>query len=259
MKNVLCLACIAAIVTGCTQNNIEHQMIRPIEKAHNIDAWHDTNAMAVTVDVNFGGKKMVDTANFIFETNGPKARMDMKDGTVVIFDGEEAYVSPASADPPGARFHVLTWPWFIVSPYKLRGEAINLSELGHRPLDGRQHRTCKMTFDPGTGDAPDDWYVLYRDLDNKRLVAQAYIVSFGKTKAEANKEPHAVWYQDYRDVNGMPIPMQWSFWNWDAGRGGLVGDPIGSAKLTNVQFVTPAPGTFDVPEDARKLPLPNAG
>jgi len=142
---------------------------------------------------------------------GPYPMGDMKDGTVVIFDGEEAYVSPASADPPGARFHVLTWPWFIVSPYKLRGEAINLSELGHRPLDGRQHRTCKMTFDPGTGDAPDDWYVLYRDLDNKRLVAQAYIVSFGKTKAEANKEPHAVWYQDYRDVNGMGRAVESNF------------------------------------------------
>lgn len=246
---------IAAV--GCSQNTIEHQMIRPIEKAHNIEAWHDTQALTATIDVNFGGQKMVDGANFIFETNGPKARMDMKDGTVVIFDGDEAYISPVSANPPGARFHVLTWPWFIVSPYKLRGEAINLSELGHHPLDGRQHRTVKMTFDPGTGDAPDDWYILYRDLDSGRLVAQAYIVSFGKTETEANKEPHAVWYKDYRPVNGMPIPMDWSFWNWDAGKGGIIGDAIGNAKLSNVRFVTPDTDTFEVPADARVLPLPN--
>jgi hypothetical protein len=46
--------------------------------------------------------------------------------------------------------------------------------------------TEKLTFKSGTGDAPDDWYVVYADKKTN-LLETAYIVTLKAGKEEAEK------------------------------------------------------------------------
>ena len=226
----------------------------PIEEAHGIDAWRSKSAVSAEIRVTFGGNLMID-GTLLMDPSGGHVRMELEGGTVLGYDDGDAWVAPAEAEIQGARFHVLTWPYFLAAPMKLRDPGSRLEDLGKRPFrDGRERPAAKLTFGDGVGDTPDDWYVVYRD-DQNRLVSMAYIVTFGKSVEEAEEEPHAISYSEFKEIDGVVISHRWQFWNWNEADG-IVGDAIGEATLENVSFVEPAADAFTRPADARSAELP---
>lgn len=229
----------------------------PIEAAQGKAAWDLAEALSADVTVTFGGQRAID-GRMIFTTEVGHSRLELADGTVAVFDGERAWVSPAAADLPQARFHLLTWPYFLAAPFKLRDPGAHLEDLGTRPHDGVDHPAARLTFDPGVGDSPDDWYVVYRDPSNDRLAAMAYVVTYGGRSAEeAGAEPHAITYHDFEQVDGATVSATWRMWNWSEEEG-VHGDPIGEVVLTDLAFVTPPADAFERPADAEEDPLPAA-
>lgn len=226
----------------------------PIEKAHGIDAWRSKSAVAADITVAFGGQTVLD-GTLVMDPSGGHVRIELEGGAVMGYDEGDAWVSPADAEVPNPRFHVLTWPYFLAAPMKLRDPGTHLEDLGTRPFrDGRQLPAARLTFGDGVGDTPDDWYVVYRG-ENGRLVSMAYIVTYGKSVAEAEEEPHAVTYEDFEEVEGVAVAHRWQFFNWSEA-GGIAGDPIGKVTLANVRFVEPAADAFTRPADARSADLP---
>lgn len=228
-----------------------------VEQAHGGSAWRAHGAVAADVALAFGGNPIFD-GTMTITPDGARSRLERAaDGAVLIFDGTAAWVSPADAEWPMARFHALTWPYFLAAPFKLADPGTHLEPLGERDLFGTPHDTARLTFDAGVGDSPDDWYVLYRDPANDRLAAMAYIVTYGTTAEEAGKEPHAIVYEAFVDVDGALVPTRWRFLEWSEEQG-VHGDPLGQLELSNPRFVEPEPGAFTAPEGAREEGLPPA-
>lgn len=228
-------------------------LLSRIEAAHGAQRLRAQRAIAADLPVEFGGQRMID-GSIIFTTDGGRSRLKLKDGTIAIFDGRHAWVSPASSTFTSARFHLLTWPYFALAPFKLGDPGTRLELAGEQTLHDKPHATAKLTFAPGTGDAPDDWYLLYVDPQTARLAAMAYVVTYGK-KPGAPEEPHAIVYEDFQTIDGATISTTWKFYNWSPEKGPH-GDMIGQATLRNVRFMTPDPGAFDKPPDAREDALP---
>lgn len=243
------LSSVAARQDGATSD----VYISRIESAQGADKLRSRQAIQADLVVDFGGQRMID-GSILFTIDGGRSRITMKDGTVAVFDGQHAWVSPASSTFPAARFHLLTWPYFALAPFKLRDGGTTLVLAQPMTLNGKPHATAKLTFAAGTGDAPDDWYILYRDPDTGRLNAMAYIVTYGKKPGEAD-EPHAIVYEDFQTIDGVTLSTTWKFYNWSREQG-RHGDMIGQVTLRNVRFVTPQPGAFDKPADAKEDPLP---
>lgn len=227
---------------------------RAIEEAHGLDAWSSKDAVSARIQLTFGGNQALD-GRMIFTPDMTKARLDQGEASV-IWDGETAWVTPADAEFPRARFHVLTWPYFLAAPMKLRDPGTRLELLGAKAVDAKLHDAARLTFEEGVGDTPDDWYILYRDSRTNRLEAMAYVVTYGTRLEDANQEPHAIVYDDFQEVEGVMIPTTWEFRLWSEEKAGIYGDPLGQAKLSDVRFVTPEEGTFQVPDDAREVTLP---
>lgn len=224
-----------------------------IEKAHGSDSWYSHGAVAAELVVHFGGNTMLE-GRMITTPEVGKTRIELEGGAVAVWDGERAWVSPPSVEmPPGARFHVLTWPYFLAAPMKLRDPGSHLEPRGEQPWGGETYDTALLTFDSGVGDSPDDWYLLYRDRADHRLAAMAYIVTYGGTDGEA--EPHAIVYEDFETLGGTQVATHWIFYNWSEEQG-IHGDPIGEAKLSDLAVVTPDAGAFTRPPDAREAALP---
>ncbi len=231
-------------------NDTDQGFVSSIEKAHGAQAWRSKQAVSADLTIDFGGQRMLE-GTMIFDTAVGRSRMELADGTVLVFDGETAWVSPADSSFKDARFHVLTWPYFLAAPMKLRDPGTHLKDTGEMPWrKDKKVDTAKLTFEGGVGDAPDDWYILYRDPQTHRLLGAAYIVTFEKSVDEAEKQPHAISYEQYESVDGVSLPHRWRFWHWDKNKG-IHGQPIGKAKLMNVRFVSPKPGTFKKPNNAR--------
>jgi hypothetical protein len=229
----------------------------PIERAHGLAAWRSHPAFGSGLTVEFGGRPMIE-GRMLFRIDLGATRLELADGTVVVFDGTSAWVSPAGSNLPRARFHALTWPYFVAAPMKLSDPGTHLEPLGSRQLQGETFDAARLTFDPGTGDSPDDWYVLYRDPGSGLLRAMAYIVTYDRSAAEAEAEPHAITYHDFAEVDGVKLATAWKLWNWNEAEG-IVGEPIGQARLADSRFLQPDLGAFDRVEGAREDPLPAGG
>lgn len=226
-----------------------------IGKAHGKSALEQQQAIQARITVEFGGQTMIE-GTLLSDTVGGKVRIDLDNGTHFVFDGQEAWTSPADSAVQGGRFHVLTWSYFLLAPFKLQDPGTHMEDLGKLPFDNQKLKAAKLTFDSGTGDSPDDWYVVYRNK-NRQLEGMAYIVTFGKDVADAEKEPHAVSYHQPVTIDGVTIASHWQFWNWTQ-EDGIHGDPIGQVKLSNIRFVTPSEGSFVAAKDSRPEPVPGS-
>jgi hypothetical protein len=219
--------------------------------------WAGHEAFAADVALEFGGNRIFE-GTLTLAPNAARTHTERAaDGAVLVFDGDSAWVSPADAEWPMARFHALTWAYFMAAPYKLDDPGTRLEPLGELDLFGTPHEAARLTFDPGTGDAPDDWYVLYRDPETGRLAAMAYIVTFGTSREEAEQEPHAIVYREHVEVEGVPVPTVWELYEWSEEKG-VNGDPIGRLELSDPRFVDAGDDTFRAPEGAREEPMPAA-
>ena len=225
--------------------------VRGIAQAHGSEAFRTHEAVSADLDLDFPGKFEI-RGHIVFDTAGGRSKITTDQGIVITFDGTKASVSPADAPlPPGmGRFHALTWPYFAAAPFKLGDPGVWLGDDGPQPWDdGRLRPALKLTFGEGVGDASDDWFKVFADQGH-HLRGMAYIVSYGKTAAEAAKAPSAIVYGGYTDVDGALLSTDWSFHAWDDEQG-LSAEPTGHGALRNVTFVEVDDNTFAHPVDMR--------
>ncbi|MEL7089876.1 MAG: DUF6503 family protein, partial [Planctomycetota bacterium] len=228
-----------------------------IEDAHAAATYENQAAVQSDIVIDFGPMHLEGT--MWFTPSMSKVRLELNDGTTIVYDGTAAWLSPADAAVPGppARFHVLTWPYFVAVPYKLNDPGTNHADVGVKTVRDENEKLpgVKITFDAGVGDTPDDWYMAFADPDTGRLTALSYIVTYGTPLEEASKKPSIALYDDFVEVDGVPFATTWTFHYWDP-ESGITGDPKGSAKLSNISFVTPPADAFKKPEDATEAKAP---
>lgn len=231
-----------------------------LEAAHGKSAWYAQDAIEIDATVDFFNGELRLEGTMLFTSSLSKVRYTLDDGTVMVWNDGEVWLSPADRELEQARFHVMTWPYFAAVPFKLRDAGVNLDAAGELPVTGPGDttRAVKLTFDRGTGDAPDDWYYLLPD-DEHRLAAMSYIVTYGPTsQAEAEEKPSIVIYDDFRTEAGVTLPYRWDFYYWSKSDGAQTGDgPKGTVRVHDVRFVTPDDAAFDRPADAKPIPAPD--
>ncbi len=227
--------------------------VKTIEDAHKKEEFLKHKAVQFDIDLTFGGKQRLD-ATITMLTNSSKIRIDKKDNSKLIFDGEKVLLIPSDASEKGARFDMFTWTYFFGLPYKLNdpGTKWELEEM--RPLNEVDHQTARLTFDQGTGDAPDDWYVIYSDTKDNILKAAAYIVTYGQDSSKkAEEDPHAIEYKEFKNVENIPFATKWEFYGWTNEKG--MTDKLGEATISNITFIEEESSIFEIPEDVKEIKL----
>ncbi|MGF1452650.1 MAG: hypothetical protein ACFB21_11330 [Opitutales bacterium] len=226
------------------------------QRAHNIESWWTKDLVSAEVVVDFQGSRIVD-GTFIFEAHGPRARYERADGATIIFEGETAYITPADAEDQQGRFHVLTWPWFLMAPFKMQGEGIELSDFARKQVANEEYVTIFQTFAGDMGDTPDDWYRYFIDPESGLVYGMSYIVTYGKSEDEANEQASMIRYFDYIEGDGPIISQRQEYWYWDKANAQLSGDgPKGTSNVTNIEYFQLDESLFEIPENSRELPLP---
>lgn len=221
-----------------------------LEAAHKKSTFDQKEAIQFDIELFFRGKKRLD-ATITSLTNSGKIRMEKADGTVVVFDGNQVLQMPADTDYKGARFDIFTWQYFFMAPYKLSDPGTIWTDISRDTLNTLTYERGKLTFEAGTGDAPDDWYVIYKNPKTNLMDVLAYIVTYGQSAEEAEEEPHAVTYEAYQTFEGIPIATKWGFWIWYEDQG--LTEQLGEANVSNVKFVDGADTLFSLGEDAKVI------
>ncbi len=227
------------------------EFTKGIEATHNKVAFQSKEMFSYDLVVHFGDSKYL-SAHFTQTVDGSKIRMERENGELVIYDGTSVFTNQSEANLSKDRFDIFTWPYFVTLPFKLNDAGTIWSDFQNKPFEDSVIPTGKLTFEANTGDAPDDWYVIYKNQQNY-LVGAAYIVSFGKGKEAAEKEPHAVKYTHFTEVEGIPFAKDWTYHLWTTENG--FESQIGDATLTNIVFSNKNDSLFTKPKQAILVPL----
>ena len=240
-----------------TAGSVEELFTKTVENAHKKKEFLKKEAVKFDIQLNFNNQERLNATITMF-TNSSKILIQKKNGDQLLYDGERVYLTPRKAKDKGARFDMFTWTYFFGLPYKLNDPGTKWAMEQDRTLekDGVEYSTAKLTFGENVGDAPDDWYLIYRDPSTQLIKSAVYIVTYGSngdiSKAEAN--PHAIVYNTYEEVAGIPIATSWSFHDWTAERG--LGKQLGDAAISNISFLQVNPETFLPSNNSKTISQP---
>jgi hypothetical protein len=173
-----------------------------------------------------------------FGWNGRTAWVQAKDSTSFAYD---------------TKFWALTPIYFLGQPFILDGEGVNLELLPQQLYNEKNNDVVKVTFDAGTGDAPDDYYILYFDADSHRLSVIRYIVSYPAYFKDGGHLPEKFMdLSDYKTVDGIIFPTSYKT-HW-LGENNRPGEYITKIEVSDIEFKnTIEQGFFDAPEGAKIL------
>ncbi len=257
MKKTIGLAWLL-LVSACLNDTPEGngkdqrpELVRATETAHHKEDFLSHEVVWFDMALNWQGRPL--QATVVQRTNGTRIRIRKQNGSDILFDGSEDWLAPATQQDADARFDLFAWHYFFCLPWKLSDPGARWQPLSERVFEGISCNTGRLRFAPGTGDAPDDWFLVFSDKKEGLLRGAVYVVTFGgKTLEAAEKEPRAVYYSDFRMVDGIPIAHKWTFYRWITDS---LEDKkqIGSAIISNIRFADERPEDFAVPAGAQKI------
>lgn len=158
------------------------------------------------------------------------------------WDGENAWIWPDTVHLPiNPRFWANTPFYFLGLPFVLADEGIIYHDLQSDSLNGHWCDLVKVTFEHGTGDAPDDFYVLYMDHSSHLQVALRYVVSYPGFFPEGEHSPEKIMVlKELQEVDGISLAVGYRTYWWRE----QVGDYITDIDVSEVSFEPDLPKEF---------------
>ncbi len=227
-------------------------------KAHGgLDRWYENGPIFFRFNYRpLGGQTVRDTYQVV-DTWSARARHELADERAIQFgwDGEKAWVRPADAELDiTPRFWALTPYYFIGMPFVLADPGVNLEMVGEKMLDGQPYRVVKVTFGEDTGDAPDDYYVLYFEPETHQVRALRYVVSYPGFFPDGGHSPEKLMYfEGEQTVRYITLAERYPTHKWDP-ETEQPGEKVTDIQLDEVEY---RPDTsadfFEIPGGARIL------
>ncbi|MGJ8713826.1 MAG: DUF6503 family protein [Maribacter stanieri] len=169
--------------------------------------------------------------------------------------GEQAWVKAkdSTAFAYDTKFWALTPLWFVGHPFVLSGEGVNLELLEPTTYKEKEYNVVKVTFDAETGDAPDDYYILYVNKESNKLAVMRYIVSYPQYFKDGGHAPEKFTeFIGEQVVDGITMPGGFKTY-WTV-KDNQPGDYITKIDFTDVSFEKDlSKDFFDAPEGAKIL------
>jgi hypothetical protein len=249
-KASLCLFIV--FFAAATMSRVWAQLDPCIEAYGGKSVWDDQGTVSYDVDFNFGDDKLQDHQLFDLKSRdglikGEKYKLGSQ--------GEKVWIKPDAKAlgklPP--RFYLRTPFYFFAMPFVFADAGAIATPADPQTFDGRSYDTVKVTYKPGTGDSPKDYYILYIDSDTKRLKLVRYVVTYfaeREGKPMENLEEHAIVFDAVQRAGDLWVPKETSFYKWEDGKLGT--EKLGSISYSNVKFSSerPDPNQFKQPSDA---------
>lgn len=246
MKKLFVTFLSLVLLAACNAPSKKESFAGKVEKAHQKEVFLSHSAVQFDFYLTFGGKERLN-GQFTLSTDSGKGLIELSNGQKIYYINNEVYASSEMENLKRIRFDAYTWSYFFLFPYKLNDGGTVWNDYPDKALNGKNYAVEKLSFTSGTGDSPDDWYVVYADEETDLVYASAYIVTMGKSKEKAEEDPHAIVYKDYKEVEGIPIASKWEFRGWNEKEG--LTDLLGEATLKQVKFVE-LPNDFFIPEES---------
>ena len=249
----------ATIVLGVGSLHPASAQIDSAVKAHGGGAkWQ--SFFVVEYDCTFKNAKGIKVDHQLFNLR-TRDGLITADAYTLGSDKGEVWIKPAldalGGTPP--RFYMWTPFYFFGMPFVFADPGTTHQSLGKKIFQGQEYDAAKVTFKPGTGDSPDDYYIAYVDPVSGRLKLAVYVVTFPavrKGKPVDQLEPHAIVFDEWQEADGLMVPKSARYYAWKNDT--IEGEALGEMGFSKVRFAAAAPDAskFAKPADAVVAPMP---
>jgi hypothetical protein len=214
------MAALADDVCAVTGDSRSIEIAEKMIAAHGgMDKWRNAPTVSFTDELIPAGQPAGLKGNYTIEQGARRVyaefpAMDMRLG----WDGEKAW-SENWAVPYPPRFlaqlnyYFLNLPWLTTDPGVVLGPP-ETEKLWDDPVE---YIAIRMEFEPGVGDTPDDYYVLYIHPDNYLLKGCRYVVTYKSLLPEgvASTPEHILIFDRYQTVESLVVPVHYSIYEVD--------------------------------------------
>lgn len=175
-----------------------------------LERWFDNGPIAFRFDyVPVGGNNAKRTFQQVDTWSNKAVHQSVEDENDMFgWDGNNAWTKRNDSSSFGfdVRFWALTPYYFLGQPFIFDGEGVILEKLDDITLDSIPYDAIKITFESGTGDAPDDYYINLYDKNTHVLKALKYIVSYPKRFEKGEHSPEKIMIiTSYQEVGGITL------------------------------------------------------
>jgi len=214
---VFCALIFAAPARAATSEEVVERMI----EAHGgMERWASAPTVTFVDEFRAGGAKSGEKSRVTVEQGRRRMYMDGPgSGASMAWDGKKAWSEHWDAPTPPRflallNYYFLNLPWLVADP----GVRLGTPGTGTIPGDDTEYVTIKVTYEPGVGDTPDDWYVLYIAPESHRLKGCEYIVTYESLLPEGveSTPPHMLVYDEMATVNGLLVPTRYTIFEGSA-------------------------------------------
>ena len=166
--------------------------------------------------------------------------------------GSEGWISPADAPRrPNPRFWALTPYYFIGIPFVFADLNANFEKLDDDiEFEGTSYNQVKVTFNPGSGDAPDDYYIVLIHPETKLVGGTRYIVTSPIVARNGPGPEKLITLEAYIELGGISVPTKHRSFNMD---GDTPTKHIRDAFANEYKWLKRANVDFSVPADASRM------
>jgi len=225
---------------------------RSIEAHGGLEAWFANGPLAFRFDYRpVAGRAPIDTYQIV-DTWRSRAWHRLTDHESVTFgwDGSNAWHHGAedwSSHSINARFWALTPYYFVGLPFVLADDGVRLELAGETTFEARVYDLVRVTFEAGTGDSPDDYYIALIDRETHRFGGCIYIVAYPGFFPEGGHTPEKLFvYDGSQSVDGITFPERFRAFPWSDG---TAAELVTEATMSDVSFEPATEATlFSAPE-----------
>ncbi len=194
-------------------------IVRQMIEAHGgLEKWHSAPTVSFEASLLPPGASSPLVHRVAVEQGSRRAYLDFPEmGARISWDGEKAW-SENWQGPFPPRFFALLSYYFMNLPWLAADPGVNLSEPGIGTLwdDPTEYITVKMTFGPGVGDTPEDYYILHIDPDSYRLRAAELTVTYAAVlPPDIDVMTEVIVYEEFATVDGLAVPTKASIYGKD--------------------------------------------
>ncbi|MBK6263430.1 hypothetical protein JKA74_00170 [Marivirga sp. S37H4] len=227
-------------------------MVKQMLNYHNFDDFMENEVIVFDLKLTLEGEEELN-ATIYSKTNSSKVKLARIDGSSVLYDGDEVYLSPDTADYPNARFDVLVWEYLALAPFKLAHDYTRWGQPERLPLYQDSTTAVKVSFATDSIYFPSEWFMVYQNRQSKLMEALGNIMILAaETVNGAENMLHAVTYSDYEMVDTTFVAGKLEFWKWTSREG--IQDKVGEAEISDIRFSNEKPEMFSFPETFKLLP-----
>jgi hypothetical protein len=193
------------------------QVVERMVAAHGgMEAWTEAPSVTFTDTWTRPGAPGARTSTVQVEQGRRRAVLEFPDMNATVgWDGEKAWSVNWSGGPP--RFLALLNYYFVCLPWLVEDPGVVLHEPQTRTLwdDPTEYIAIRVTYEPGVGDTPDDYYILFIDPQTYRLHGCEYVVTYPGLVPEGMEHtpPHILIYESLTTVDGLVVPTQFTVYN----------------------------------------------